>query len=372
MAPPKTFPKNIKKPWWLAILAFVVLGVGYGVYAWLKPTPAAVPQPLMVVTVAPVVSGQLNETIEITGEIAPREMVELGTELSGVRVQRVLVEEGDTVTAGQVLAVLDAATMRNDSARLQAEAVRAEADYARVDAISQTGAVSAQLVAEKAAALASAKAQASTARINVLRSQIVTPVDGVVYQRTAENGALISGNAPLFKLAAHGETEVLATVPEAILTRLRLNTSGTMLLAGNPTPLPVSIRVLSPRVDGATRTASLRLSVNQFNSATANQSTNANAMLPIGAFARITLLLSQQDGDLLPTSAIQQGTSGTFVWGVSASHTVVVQAVTVRLQQGNQTLVAPMANPLPVVTRAGPFLRAGDLISPSFNPTAGT
>ena len=172
MAPPKTFPLTTKQPWWLAILALVVLGVGYGVYAWLKPTPAAVPQPLMVVTVAPVVSGQLNETIEITGEIAPREMVELGTELSGVRVQRVLVEEGDTVTAGQVLAVLDAATMRNDSARLQAEAVRAEADYARVDAISQTGAVSAQLVAEKAAALASAKAQASTARINVLRTPL--------------------------------------------------------------------------------------------------------------------------------------------------------------------------------------------------------
>lgn len=356
--------QRIKKTWLWGLAALMALGLGYGVYAWLQPESEAAPQPLMVVTVAPVVPAQLYETIEITGEIAPREMVELGTELSGIRVQRVLVEEGDTVTAGQVLAVLDAATVRNDAARLQAEAIRAEADYARVDAISQTGAVSAQLVAEKAAALASAKAQASTARTNVQRSQIMAPVEGVVYQRAVENGALIVGGAPLFKLAAHGKTEVLATVPEAVFTRLNLNTSGTMLLAGNPTPLPVSIRVLSPRVDQATRTASLRLSVNQPISET--------AMLPIGAFTRITLLLSQQDGDLLPTSAIQQGTSSTFVWGISASHTVVVQPVTVRLQQGNQTLVAPMANPLPVVTRAGPFLRAGDLISPSFNPSAGT
>lgn len=355
---------NPKKPWLWGFTALLALGLGYGVYTWLKPAPKPEPQPLMVVTVTYAKQGQLSETIELTGEIVPRAMVELGTELSGVRVQRVLVEEGDTVTAGQVLAVLDAATLRNDAARLQAEVLRAEADYARVEAISQTGAVSAQLVAEKAAALASAKAQASTARINVQRSQIVAPVDGVLYQRTAENGALIAGNTPLFRLAADGATEVLATAPEAVLNRLNLGTSGTMLLTGNPTPLPVSVRVLSPRIDEATRTASLRLQVNQTISAT--------TMLPIGTFARVSLLLSQQEGDLLPTSAIQQSISGTFVWGVTTSnHTVVMQPVTVRLQQGSQTLVAPIANPLPVVTRAGPFLRAGDMVSPSFMPETG-
>ena len=360
----KTTTLSTKNPWLWGLAALLALGLGYGAYVWLKPAPAAAPQPLMVVTVTNAKQGQLSETIELTGQVVPREMVELGTELSGIRVQRVLVEEGDTVTTGQVLAVLDAATVRNDAARLQAEVIRAEADYARVEAISQTGAVSAQLVAEKAAALASAKAEASTARINVQRSQIVAPVDGVVYQRTAENGALVAGNGPLFKMAAQGHTEVLATVPEAVLTRLNLSTSGTMLLTGNPTPLPVTVRVLSPRVDDATRTASLRLQV--------HQTTSATTMLPIGTFARISLLLSLQEGDLLPTSAIQQGPSGTFVWGVSAnSHTVVVQPVTVRLQQGRQTLVAPMVNPLPVVTKAGPFLRAGDLVSPSFQTDIG-
>jgi HlyD family secretion protein len=355
---------NPNKPWLWGLGALLALGLGYGAYAWLKPAPPPTPQPLMVVTVTHAKQEQLSETIELTGEVVPREMVELGTELSGIRVQRVLVEEGETVTAGQVLAVLDAATERNDAARLQAEVIRAEADYARVEAISQTGAVSAQLVAEKAAALASARAQASTARINVQRSQIVAPVDGVIYQRTAENGALVAGSGALFKMAAHGQTEVLATVPEAVLTRLNLSTSGTMLLTGNNTSLPVSVRVLSPRVDEATRTARLRLQV--------NQATSSSSMLPIGTFARISLLLSQQEGELLPTSAIQQGISGTFVWGVStSSNTVVMQPVTVRLQQGSQTLVAPMANPLPVVTRAGPFLRAGDMVSPSFNATTG-
>lgn len=365
MLAPKTRALSASKPWLWSILAVILLGGGYLIYGAFKPEPVAPPQPLMVVSVSRVMPGHINEILELTGQIVPREAVELGTELSGIRVQRVLVDEGDSVTAGQVLAVLDASTVRNDAARLQAEAIRAEADYARVEAISQTGAVSAQLVAEKAAALASAKAQANTARTNVQRSQIVAPVDGIVYQRAAETGALIAGNTPLFKLAAHGATEVMANVPEAALTRLNLSTSGTMLLAGNPTPLPVSIRVLSPRVDEATRTASVRLQVGGVTS----QTITAPAMLPIGAFARVTLLVSQQKGDLLPTSAVQQGISGSYVWGVSASHTVVLQPVVVRLQQGSQTLVAPMPNPLPVVIRAGPFLRAGDLISPSFSPS---
>src|SRR5689334_11864319 len=74
--------------------------------------------------------------VEASGPIAPWQEASIGTELSGVRLEEVLVNVGDTVAQGQVLARFNEDSLRADLAQLEAQVTEAQAalDKARADA----------------------------------------------------------------------------------------------------------------------------------------------------------------------------------------------------------------------------------------------
>ena len=175
---------------WPALLA----GAGIGVAATLlavKLTAAkqnarpAVPIPSanqqatdQTVTVAPVESAQVGETLEATGTVVAYDLLPVLPQANGLQIKQVLVNEGDAVEKGQTMAVLDDSVLRSQIAEAlagvqsanstveQAQAQVQQAQSAQQEA--QAGVAQAQAGVEKAIAdAAQAKTGVGQARAGV-------------------------------------------------------------------------------------------------------------------------------------------------------------------------------------------------------------
>ncbi|MEO8160025.1 MAG: efflux RND transporter periplasmic adaptor subunit [Arenimonas sp.] len=200
----------------------------------------------------PVERGEIRTAISATGTLSATTTVDVGTQVSGT-LQSVEVDFNDTVKAGQVIARLDPSTLqaRLDQAsaalassrasvgEAQATAKNAEADYARKAALSAK-----QLIArtdadlslaardQARARIASANAQVrqqqaivSSAQLDLEKSVIRSPVDGVVLERAVEPGQTVAASLQtpvLFKIAGDlSNMEIVLAIDEADIGQVR-------------------------------------------------------------------------------------------------------------------------------------------------------
>ncbi|MBP1635814.1 MAG: efflux pump, family, rane fusion protein [Acidobacteria bacterium] len=227
----------------LGVLAIVLLAAGLG----LARTRAS--QEVPAYTTEPVTRGTLRVTVTATGNLQPIKKVDLGSELSGL-VDEVLVDDNDHVTKGQVLARLDISKLKDAITRSQATLASAEANEAQAKASVKEASANlhrlqevsrlsggkvpskaemetaeatlakaeAQLSASKAS-VSEARAQLSTDTINLSKSSIRSPIDGVVLKRSVEPGQTVAASfqvATLFTIAEDlREMELEVAVDEA-------------------------------------------------------------------------------------------------------------------------------------------------------------
>jgi HlyD family secretion protein len=203
----------------LGALAAVSLLIGGGAGWILKPAPQVKP-----VSVEAAPSGP-NKTVSPTGGltasgyVVARTRATVAAEVTG-RVVEVRVEEGQSVQAGQVLAVLDGSLARVDAASTRARVVTAQAalesaqvqyvqaqrDLARYQTLAKTGYVSeanlqaAALKAKVAAAqedlaraqLSAANSDSNRTQVQLSKYEIRAPFTGMVIDKAAQPGEIIS------------------------------------------------------------------------------------------------------------------------------------------------------------------------------------
>jgi HlyD family secretion protein len=336
-------------------ILFLALGAAllYGAFTLFggadKPAPAVVTT--LSVTVVTPQQGSIAQTISATGVTIPREEIQVMTELSSVRVQGVMADVGDIVTKGQKLAVLDGESFANQLDQLRSDYERAADAFSRVDGIKDTGAVSKQLVTEKRTAMQSAKALLDDAELNLRRSTILAPDAGVIFERKATIGGLVSNSEPLFRIARRNEIEMEAKVPESTLFALKVGQPVSIALSGVNIPTQGTIRLIAPLVDNATRMAVIRIKL------------QSDHPIPVGLFATAKIMQSEREGLLLPKTALQQDSTGDFVWVLNPENKVERLPITVTLYGDEQVMLDSIAPDARVVARAGAFIKDGDRVN---------
>lgn len=166
----------------------------------------------------------LVATVSATGQLGPTEQVDVGSEISGI-VAEVLVESNDRVARGQALAAIDTTKLeqqveRSRAALLSATAVLAEAettrgqveaDLARFEEVhrlsdgrvpsqseldaARAGKLRAEAAVEVAkAGVAEAKAALLANEIDLAKSVIRSPIDGIVLDRRVEAGQTVAAS----------------------------------------------------------------------------------------------------------------------------------------------------------------------------------
>lgn len=337
-----------KRVLFLALGAALLCGAITFLWEGSQPSPDATAA--LSVTVVEPRQGSIAETIPATGVTVPREEILVMTELSGVRVRDVLADVGDNVKKGQKLAVLDGESLAHLLSQLRCDYERARDAFVRVDGLKDTGAVSMQLVTEKRTDMQAAGAKLDDAELNLKRSIILAPEAGVVFERKAAIGGLVTGSEPLFRIARRFEIEMEAMVPESVLSALRPGRRVSVTLTGENRPIEGTIRIVTPRVNDATRMAAIRIRL---------QHTNP---IPVGLFCTARIMQFEREGMLLPKTALQQDGTGDFVWVLSAENKAERLPVKVTLFGDEQVMVDAIPPDTRVVARAGAFIKEGDRV----------
>ncbi|MFK3779292.1 efflux RND transporter periplasmic adaptor subunit [Agrobacterium sp. NPDC089420] len=370
--------------WWaLAAIAF------FGAAVWLilpgKDTPAAAQNAeagsvLPHVSVVAAAPFAFNASQDVAGLLAARNDISIGTAVTGQRIVEVFVDVGDTVAAGQLLARLEnktlaaqvqqtaAAVARARAALAETEAAEIEAseNLRRAEGLSGSSVSKEQLGQRRAAAatakakiegaraeLAGAQAQLTQNRLELERTDILSPKPGIITQRHARIGAMPDSAEPLFRLLQDGELEFLAEAPERVLPSLQAGQSVAITVNGVSRPIQGRIRVVEPAVNTQSRLGIVRIAV------------PPAADLRAGAFARGKVDLGERRFLVsVPEAALRLRREG-------AAQLVVVDADarvarrTVRLGQVQNGVVEILDGLEPaerVVESAAAFLRDGDQI----------
>lgn len=186
----------------------------------------------------PVDRGTVARTVSATGALEPVATVDVGSTVSGP-ILSVEVDFNDTVQAGQVLARIDPQTFQTRAdqlsanlAQAQANLAVAQADWERYRTLGEAGFASEQLLSQKRAALqtaqasvAGARAQLQSAQVDLQRTIIRAPVDGIVVDRLVEPGQSVAASfqAPTLFLIAQdlAQLQALITIDEADIGEVR-------------------------------------------------------------------------------------------------------------------------------------------------------
>ena len=201
-------------------------------------TPVARTVPVRTATVQ---TRDLVESLTLTGTLNPRSQVVVVSELSA-RLERVLKNEGDRVTRGQPLAVLDEADYKLSRDRAtamlsvaDANRAHAKAEKDRADSLLKTGGItdkdhlSAEVAVQVAdASYAQAASEVAIAERQLSRAQITSPLSGRVTKRQAEAGAMVQAGTPIYTIVDDSTFEFRAAVASGDFGKLKVGETVTV------------------------------------------------------------------------------------------------------------------------------------------------
>lgn len=150
---------------------------------------------------------------------------ESGTLLSfavGGTVSRVLVDEGDRVGKGQLIATLDTEQLTHNHASAQAALAQAEDAYRRMEELHGKGSLPEIKWVEAQTALQRAHASEQMARKQLADCRLYAPFSGVISKKFAEKGQNVGAGTQIAKLVAVGRMKVKISVPESEIAQISI------------------------------------------------------------------------------------------------------------------------------------------------------
>ena len=349
------------------LLVLIALGVARHFTKPATPVGGAASQPsLPLVSAAAPGIRSVTSTVTFTGTIHARYDMPISPEGESGRITAVLVEAGDHVKQGQVLARLDESVLRPQLNRLAASVEEAKAQAAlsaaearRAQAVAASGALSAEETARRVATATTDEARVKVAIAQLAeqearlgKTEIRAPASGTVLTRTAEVGQTASpGGEALFRLARDGEVEMRGQVAERDLATLSVGQSAQVYLTGIDKPFEGQVRLLGAIIDPNSRLGEIRIAL------------KPDSALRPGAFARGEVVVGAAKRPVLPQTAVLSDAQGTFVLVVNAQNKAERRAVRVgnTVPEGLVISEGLKGDEL-VVTTAGAFLRPGETV----------
>lgn len=311
---------------------------------------------------------RLSQTLMANGDIAAWQEASVGSEASGLRLTEVLVNVGDTVRVGQVLARFSDETIQADLAQARAALLEAQATLSeaslnaeRARSLMNTGALSTQQINQLVTAEQTARARVAAAEANVnaqlLRlkhTTLLAPDSGVISARSATVGAVVANGTELFRMIRKGRLEWRAEVMANELARIRPGSAVTMV-AANGTRLSGKVRMIGPTVNPQNRSGLVYVDL--------MSATPGEAAAKPGMFARGEFTLGSGNGVTLPQQAVVVRDGFSYVFQLKPDSRVAqLKVKTGRYLQDQIEITEGISLQDEVVVAGAGFLNDGDLV----------
>jgi membrane fusion protein, multidrug efflux system len=355
---PEPFKPWVKAPprsrWRIGIGAVVLLLLGFAVYEtvhWVRtatPPGGRFPQgALQTVGASTAALGDVRVILNELGTVTPLATVTVQTQLTDVGFT-----EGQLVKKGDFLAQVDPRPYEylkeqyeGQLARDQGLLAQARMDQKRYETLAQQNSIARQqaedqvfIVQQYAGSVKQDQGLVDAQALNIAYCRIVSPITGRVGLRLVDPGNYVqtSNSTGIAVITQLQPISVIFTLPEDDLPEIMPQfTAGTPLVVtaydrANLRQLAVGkVSAIDSQIDTTTGTVKVRA---QFD--------NENNTLFPNQFVNVRLLVKTlQNAVTVPTSAIQRGAPGTYVYVINADDTVSVRQVSTGPVDGNITAI---------------------------------
>ena len=370
------------KPKSLLLFALAGLLIAAAAYWLMRPkaapqtSPAANPAGALTNVVRPAltVTGTQAQTqalpIKLTanGNIAAWQEASVGAEIGGLRLAEVLVNVGDTVQRGQVLARFatdavqaDLAQARAVVAEASASAQEATANADRVRALLNTGVFSGQQSSQYLTAEQTAKARVESAKavmaaqlLRLQNTEVRASDSGLISARLATVGAVVGAGSELFKLIRQGRLEWRAEVGANDLYRLPVG-AAVSVAAASGSLVTGRVRTVAPTVDPQTRSGLVYVDL--------PSGPSRQAGLKAGMFASGEFELGSSPALTVPQQAVVVRDGFSYVFRLNADQRVSQLKVQTGRRVGERVeLLDGVGAESSLVASGAGFLNDGDLV----------
>lgn len=311
-----------------------------------KDAPMAVAS-TPVVTVTAAVRQQVAQDAVYSSTIQANAVNNIAPQ-SGGRIQKLSVEVGDFVSAGQVLAEMDRVQL--DQAALQLK--NAETELDRVRQLYAEGGIS----QSDYESLELSYNVAKSSYDNLLENTILrAPVSGVVSARNYDRGDMYTMSQPIYTVQQITPVKLLVPVSETDYTRVKRGDKVSLIVDALPGKVYTgSIVRLYPTMDAATHTFNAEVRV-----------ANTNRELRPGMYARVTVDFGARENIVVPDAAVlkQQGSGERFVYVLNDDGTVTMRAVVPGRHFGTKyEILSGLEEGTQVLTGGHTSLKSGDKV----------
>ncbi|MBF5006593.1 efflux RND transporter periplasmic adaptor subunit [Diaphorobacter caeni] len=338
-----------------------------GAFSWVRPLPLVialiaggalvgcsrkepVPEPIRAVKLLTVGASPLHAQLEYSAEVRARVESRVGFRVPGKIVQR-QAELGQHVSAGQVLAQLDARDyqLSAQAAQAQVNAAKtqrdlAQADFKRYAKLKEQNFISGAELERREASLKAAQASVDQASAQLASqgnqasyTRLVADVSGVITGIDAEPGQVVSAGTPVVRIAQDGARDAVFSVPEDKVSQVRVGQEVAIRPWAEGAGLTGKVREVAASADPVTRTFLVKVAI------------DGAQVPPLGATVYVEPKVLGREGMLaisLPTTALRQEGGQTAVWVFdAATSTVKSQVVQVATADGNQAVIAAGLQP---------------------------
>lgn len=323
----------------------ILAGLGYATYRVLGPSPrpspkgghAAAPQSVGVATVG---TGDIRIIFDGLGTVTPLTTVTVVTQING-QLMQVGFKEGQMVKAGDFLAQIDPrpyqlleqqyeGQLQHDQGLL----AEAQMDLARYQTLANQNSIARQQAEDQAYVVKQYEGSVKTdqslidqEKLNLIYCRIVSPVTGRVGLRLVDPGNYVQTANPtgIAVITELQPISVIFSLPEDDIPEVTAQMNAGVTLGAtaydraNQTELATgAVTVIDNEVDTTTGMVRFRA-----------QFPNANNALFPNQFVNVRVLVRTLKGVVtVPSSAIQRGAPGTYVYIVNQDNTVSVRKVT--------------------------------------------
>jgi RND family efflux transporter MFP subunit len=282
-----------------------------------------------------------NASREFVGVVRARHETDLGFRVAGKITDRI-VNAGDRVRIGDLIARLDPEDLRLQVASAEAEISAAKSNFAqassdeeRFTSLKARGYAAVADYERKKSARDEAESRLERARrsLDLARNQLTyaelrADADGVITATLAEPGQVVAIGQAVVRLAQQGEMEAAVALPETWLTEARQSRASVRLWSGPAQSFTARLRELTPQADPSTRTYAARFNIEQ-----------PDDSVVLGMTAILTLSHPAPAVAKLPLAAVLDRGTGPAVYVVDKAGMLELRRVEVASFTGDAALL---------------------------------
>lgn len=322
-------------------------------------------RPVLLVVVGQPEVKNWPEEILAHGAIQPWHEATVGSESNGLKVASVLVNVGEKVSRGQVLARFVSDSVKADLDLSQAQLAEAEAAVGEASAnaerarnLTAAGALSAQQIQRMLTAEQTAKAKLEAQRalvqlkrLRLSQTEVLAPDDGVISSRSATVGAVVPAGQELFKLIRGGRLEWRAEVTPEESVRLQAGIAA-QIRSNDGSVIMGKVRMVAPSMNERTHSVLAYIDLPSV------------SMIKAGMFVQGQILLGDSSAVVLPQSAVVVRDGNSYIFRLEEDGRVSQQRVTTGRRGGDRIeILSGIDLSARFVLDGAAFLSDGDVVS---------